>query len=258
MPPSEQFSAEAVISGVVFYSRTLSDKAKLLYGLLSAMTRPPKYYAFAHNETLARFLNCSTRSVQRYLDELTACGEVTIEGDQGGRKTVRKIRVARLQPFNHDTGVVVNHDTDVVVTNNSINNNIPNRGKKAPPEKVDKATIMEWFDLWAAKLEFEPEQTVALISDLHAFVENRAAKGKPILTINAAGRHAKRLMDISAEYADCRPEAMCYILGEAITRNWEKLYPIDDQRRPDFERWLRDSCGICRTEPDAPVQEGWN
>ena len=130
----EMFSASAEIVGPVFYSRELSDKAKLLYGLIWAMTKPPRYYAFAHNETFARFLNCSTRTVQRYLDELTNAGEIDVQSGQGGRKTIRKIFIARLQPFNHDKSVMVNHDKSVTVTNNSMNNNIPNRGKRKPPE----------------------------------------------------------------------------------------------------------------------------
>lgn len=257
--PAEMFSASAEIVGPVFYSRNLSDKAKLLFGLIWAMTKPPRYYAFAHNDTFARFLNCSGRSVQRYLDELRDAGEIEIEDCQGGRKTTRKIKAVRLQPLNHDTGDVVKHDTGDVVTNNCIINNNSVKGKRRqPPEAVSQEEICAWFDRWAADRNFDQEHTVALISDLHAFVENRAAKGKPILTINAAGRHAKKLLDLSADFPEYRAEAMCYILGEAITRNWEKLYPIDDNRKSDFERYLLDAWQIAFSGAEEPAEEGWN
>ena len=52
----ETFAAYIQIVGPVFYNRAFSDKTKLLYGLLAAMTQAPRYYAFAKNSTLMRFL----------------------------------------------------------------------------------------------------------------------------------------------------------------------------------------------------------
>ena len=252
----EMFSASAEIIGPVFYNRDISDRAKLLYGLIWAMTKPPKYYAFAHNETFQRFLGCSERSVQRCLAELIAAGEITVDDCTGGRKKIRKIKAVRLQPFNPDSCDGVNPDSCDGVTNNSIINNIPSRGRKRnPPEQVSKEELFDWLERWAVDLGYDRERTVALIGDLHAFAENRAAKGKPILTINAAGRRTKQLLDLSADYPETRIEAMRYILGEAISHNWEKLYPIDDRRKDDFARCLQDVCGIAPAAPEAGQEE---
>lgn len=248
----ESFSVCVEIVGPVFYNPKFSDKAKLLYGLIVAMSRAPKYYAYAHNDTMAKFLNCSERTLQRTLDELVKAGEIQIDDSQGGRKTIRKIRAVRFQPFNHDTGDVVNHDTDVVVTNNSINyiNSIKGKGKSTP---VSEQEIIDWLDRWATDLNEDQETTVKLIGDLHAFVECRKAKGKPILTINAAGRHAARLLAYSADYPDQRVAAMRYMLSESIEHNWEKIFPISDQKKEDFFRWLRDNYGVPDKTAEAPA-----
>ena len=77
-PPSpaerESFSAYINIVGPVFYNKQFSDKTKLLYGLLAAMTQAPRYYAFAKNSTLMRFLDCSERTLQRCISELEDAG----------------------------------------------------------------------------------------------------------------------------------------------------------------------------------------
>lgn len=257
----ETFSAVVDIAGPVFYNPALSDKAKLLYGLIVAMHRAPRYYAYAHNETMARFLSCSERTLQRTLDELVKAGEIEIEDGQGGRKTIRKIRAVRVQPFNHDIRVVVNHDTDDVAANNSIINNNSVKGKRRKaPEAVAESEILEWFNSWAARLEASPDDTVDLIRDLHAFVEIRKAKGKPILTINAAGRHAKKLLSYALDFPETQIPAMRYVLGESIEHNWEKLYPIDDRKRDDFARWLADNYGMTPTGCSAADEEatGWD
>ena len=66
-PPSkekETFAAYIQIVGPVFYNREFSDKTKLLYGLLAAMTQAPRYYAFAYNP---RKLQRDIHRQQRYL-----------------------------------------------------------------------------------------------------------------------------------------------------------------------------------------------
>lgn len=250
------FSASAEIVGPVFYSRQLSDKAKLLYGLIWAMTKPPKYYAFAHNETFARFLGCSERSVQRYLDELVTAGEITILDSQGGRKTVRKIQAARLCPFNHDTDVAVNHDTDVAVTNNSISNNKSLRINKRREAAKSQTEIIEWLDLWAARLEADADTTIKLIQDLHSFAEMRVNKGKPLLTIRAASLLTNRLIGLSKGH-EPHIQAMRYMLQACITNNWQSVVPIEGHWLEDFQRFLVQE-GVTTEETPAEVSEGWN
>ena len=83
----------------------------------------------------------------------------------------------------------------------------------------------------------------------------RKAKKKPILTVNAAGRHAKKLLDYSADFPEYRLAAMRYVLSQSLESNWEKLYPIT--KPDDFERWLHDNYGaqIGHTEPEVDYFE---
>ena len=71
---------------------------------------------------------------------------------------------------------------------------------------------------------------------------NLTAKKKPILTVNAAGRHAKKLLDYSADFPEYRLAAMRYVLSQSVESNWEKLYPIT--KPDDFNRWLHDNYGV--------------
>ena len=250
----ETFGSFITIVGPVFYSRSLSANAKLLYGLLSAMSQAPKYYAFAYNETMQTYLKCSERALQRYLKELSDAGEITIVDGQGGRKTLRKIYLTRVQPFNPDK--------NDGVTNIYSKNKQKEKGKGKAAADAD---AIEWLDAWATKQEWEhsadadPEAVIALIKDLHAFAENRAAKKKPILTVRAASLVTCRLI---AYTKDMRPQipAMRYILQESINHNWEKLYPIKDTQIDDYKDFLRREYGIEQVSgsEDRGGADGWD
>lgn len=230
--PKETFSAYIQIVGPVFYNREFSDKTKLLYGLLAAMTQAPKYYAYAKNSTLLRYLGCSERTLQRCLNDLEQAGELKIENGTGGR-TVRKIRLTRLQPAYPDTHDGVNPDThDGGNKNNKSKNN--KRGK-APSASRDE--IIQWFNLWVAKMELSAEDSVALCTDIHDFIENRESVGKPFNTIKAAARMGNRLKSLT----DNKPHPvalMRYLLNKSIMNNWPDIYGLKDSDIEDFNRFL--------------------
>ena len=125
---------------------------------------------------------------------------------------------------------------------NDCNNNKINNKARAPKEYLTDQGLFDWFDNWAVRLDADPEETTKLIGDLHAFAEMRKAKKKPILTVNAAGRHAKKLLDYSADFPEYRLAAMRYVLSQSVESNWEKLYPIT--KPDDFNRWLHDNYGV--------------
>lgn len=227
----ETFGAYVEITGPVFYSRSLSDKSKLLYGLLCAMTQAPRYYAYARNRTMTRFLDCSERTLQRCLAELEACGEIRIEGDRGG-KTLRKIFVSRLQPFYPDKN-----------DGGNINTQSKNKTTGKARAAASKEELLEWLDAWVAKLDIGADESVKLCRDLHSMVDNRAAKGKPYMTIEAVSRMTNRLLAYTAGM-DFPVARMRYIIGESIEHNWEKLYPIKDDMMDDFYAFLRSEYGI--------------
>ena len=246
LQPKETFGAYIQIVGPVFYNKNFSDKTKLLYGLLAAMTQAPRYYAFAKNSTLTRFLNCSERQLQRCLKDLEAAGELTIENGEGGR-TIRKIRLTRLQPLYPDKNDGVYPDKNVGGNKNNRKRN--SKGAAAPVATHDE--IIEWFNVWVAKQELSREDSVALLTDLHALVENREAIGKPFVTINGPIRMAGRLKTLTADSPHPVP-LMRYLLNRTIVNNWADVFPLEERDTEDFNRYLATEYGIGGTSAAAP------
>ena len=248
--PREQFSAWANIPARVLFDREISDRAKLLYGLISCMSNSYGF-AFAKNSTLMRYLGVEERSLQRTLKQLLDGGYIRIEDGAGGRGILRKIFTVEVCPYNPVRSDGVNPAKIDGVINNIGNNKKTNNKASAPKAYLTDKELSDWFDAWAVRLEADPEETTKLIGDLHAFAEMRRAKKKPILTVNAAGRHAKKLLDYSADYPEHRLAAMRYVLSQSVESNWEKLYPIT--KPDDFGRWLHDNYGvqIGHPEPEA-------
>lgn len=246
-PPKdrETFGAYIQIVGPVFYNRNFSDKTKLLYGLLAAMTQAPRYYAFAKNSTLMRFLDCSERTLQRCLGDLEGAGEITIENGTGGR-TVRRIRLTRLQPFNPDNNDGVNPDSND--GGNKNNRKRKNSGGKAPSKTQDE--IIQWFNLWVVDLNLPQDESVALCTDLHDFVESRQANGKPFNTIKAAARMGNRLKSLTKDAA--HPVAlMRYLLNRSIRNNYADVYSLKDSDTEDFASFLASEYGITASDSSA-------
>ena len=245
----ETFAAYIQIVGPVFYNRALSDKSKLLYGLLAAMTQAPRYYAFAKNSTLMRFLCCSERTLQRCLSELEAAGELTIENGTGGR-TLRKIRLTRLQPFNPDNCDGVNPDKND--GGNKNNRKRKSGGDKTPPASRDD--IVQWFNVWVAKQNLSERDSVALCTDLHDFVENRESIGKPFRTIKAAARMGNRLKSLS-EGTTYPVPLMRYLLNKSIINGWADVFELKETDTEDFHRFLASEYGITALGADASQTE---
>ena len=236
--PKETFGAYIQITGPVFYNKAFSDKTKLLYGLLAAMTQAPRYYAFAKNSTLMRFLDCSERTLQRCLSDLEKAGELTIENGDGGR-TLRKIYLTRLQPLYPDKNDGVTPDK-----NNGGNKN--NRKRKGVGAKAPAATqedIIQWFNVWVAKQELSLEDSTALCTDLRALVENREAIGKPFVTINGPIRMAGRLKTLTADSPHPVP-LMRYLISRTIINGWADVFPMEERDAEDFNRYLKTEYGI--------------
>ena len=244
--PKETFASYIQIPGPVFYNKAFSLQTKLLYGLLAAMTQSPRYYAFAKNSTLMRFLDCSERTVQRCLSELEAAGELTIENGTGGR-TLRKIRLTRLQPLYPDKNDGVNPDKN----GGGNKNNRKRNGKGAKAPAATQEELIQWFNVWVAKLELSQEDSVALCTDLHDFVENRAAIGKPFVTIKGPARMAGQLTRLTTDSPHPIP-LMRYLLNRSIVNGWADVFPLNERDAEDFNRYLATEYGICGTSGPEP------
>ena len=244
-PPKETFGAYIQITGPVFYNKAFSDKTKLLYGLLAAMTQAPRYYAFAKNSTLMRFLDCSERTLQRCLSDLEKAGELRIENGEGGR-TLRKIYLTRLQPGYPDKN-------DGVTPDKNDGGNKNNRKRKSVGARAPAATrdeVIQWFNRWVTEQELEEKDALALITDLHDFVENRETLGKPFNTLKAAARMGGRLKTLSKD-APYPVPLMRYLINIAVIRNWSDVFPLKPEDEADFNRFLVSEYGIAPDTADG-------
>ena len=234
----ETFASYIQIVGPVFYNRAFSDKTKLLYGLLAAMTQAPRYYAFAKNSTLMRYLDCSERTLQRCLNDLEKAGELVVENGAGGR-TIRKIRLTRLQPFNPDKNDGVTPDKN----DGGNKNNRKGSKKEGKAPAVSQEEIIDWFNCWVVKLELSQEDSLALCTDIRDFAENRASLGKPFNTVKAAARMGGRLRSLTKD-ADHPVAMMRYLLNKSIINSWADVYALGDGDLEDYRRFLASEYGI--------------
>lgn len=234
----ETFAAYIQIVGPVFYNKSLSDKAKLLYGLLAAMTQPPRYYAFARNRTLLKFLDCSERTLQRCLSDLEDAGELTVENGEGGRQ-LRKIRLTRLQPVypvTDDGGTPAKND-------GGIKNNRKRKKCRGKASAATQEEIIQWFNLWVAKQDLNEKDSTDLCTDLRDFAENRESMGKPFNTIKAAARMGNRLLTLS-EGEQNRVGMMRYLISKSIRNNWSDIFELKEKDTADYNRFLASEYGI--------------
>lgn len=75
----------AVIPAIVRYDNDVMDKAKILYGEISALSG--KYgYCFATNQYFANLYNISDRQVRRLLNSLSSKGYIIIDNESELRK----------------------------------------------------------------------------------------------------------------------------------------------------------------------------
>lgn len=190
MEYQEKFSAYVVIPAYILFDKELSDKAKLLYGLISSMCNH-KGYCWATNAVFMRYLGAgSTKTPERLLKELGNRGYIQILDGQGGRGVTRKIYLTNFLQINLDKNVAVNllanfsqanRDINVLVSpdknvaanpdknvgENNINNNNtpyspPKGGSKALKRKVDgtvqltpaqEDTFAMFWDAWPKKTD---------------------------------------------------------------------------------------------------------
>lgn len=141
MDNQEKFSAYVVIPAYILFDKELSDKAKLLYGLISSMCNH-KGYCWATNAVFMRYLSVeSTKTPQRLLRELRERGYIQVVDGQGGKADARQIYLTNFLPCTPDRNVQSTPDKNVPGTpdKNVLQNNINiNNTPYSPPKEGSK------------------------------------------------------------------------------------------------------------------------
>jgi hypothetical protein len=96
----------AIIPASVRYDKDLTDKAKLLYGEITALTNE-KGYCWATNQYFAELYGCHEKSVSRLISQLEKKGYIRTENAKNIFKKIRHIYLI---------------DSNITVTNESISN----------------------------------------------------------------------------------------------------------------------------------------
>lgn len=128
-----------VIPAPVRIDKLLSPTAKLLYGEIANKTTM-KGYCFASNEFFAELFNCSIRSIQVYLNELSDLKYIEINLIKSAEGTTREIYIgggmqnnSRPHAQNPASGGMKNtspRDAESCTYNNTITNNIEEGNNK--------------------------------------------------------------------------------------------------------------------------------
>lgn len=122
----------AIIPADVRYDVALSPNSKLLYGEITALSSSAGY-CWSGNLYFSELYAVSTRTIQRWLKELSAAGHIFVDVNES-RGNERKIYLTTKMPSGlrqkrhegHDNFVTTPHDNFVTNSNTSINSNTDN------------------------------------------------------------------------------------------------------------------------------------
>ena len=223
----------AVIPAQVRYDEALPDKAKLLYGEISALTNA-EGFCFASNDYFARLYGCTIGTVARQLGELEKAGYIVreLEKDKTGQVVRRKIRLAVSTSDAHPH---INFDNTPYqfcgeggIKNDKDNNTSNNITKKEKENKKEKEIFqpMPLFEDWIRRnfTDRPSEMKNRLYLALARFVENRVTLKKPMKSKAAVTALCNRLVKLT--YADT--ERMIELLDAATVNGWQSVYAGKD------------------------------
>lgn len=134
----------AIIPGNVRYDPELKDKAKLLYGEITALSNK-EGYCYASNNYFAELYGVSTRTIIRMINSLVNKGYLNrITVYKKGTKEVIQRKLYLVKNMSLPTDKIVTRGSEEIVTGNntSINNTSINK-KEIYKERLKKPTLEE-------------------------------------------------------------------------------------------------------------------
>lgn len=231
----------AVIPAQVRYDQDLPDKAKLLYGEISALSNA-EGACYAGNEYFARLYGCTIGTVARQLGALEKAGYIVreLEKDESGQVVRRRIQLTvstaeKLPLINFDKTPYqfcreggIKNDKGI----NSININTK-KEKEINKEKESRQAAFEpmpVFEDWIRRnfMNHPRERKNGLYLALERFVENRAALKKPMKSKAAVTALCNKLVKLT--YGDT--ERMVELLDTAVVNGWQSVYGGKDVPAP--------------------------
>jgi DNA-binding Lrp family transcriptional regulator len=126
-----------IITAPVLYSKELSDKSKILYGVISNLTKQ-KGYCYAHNSTLAEELGWSERTIQYSIKELEDAGFISREIEFIDKQVSgRKIYVLPQQHASPGPGSTLHGGHEAGFTHNIVTNEVIKKAYTRRSKTID-------------------------------------------------------------------------------------------------------------------------
>jgi len=227
-----------MLNAAVFDDPVLTDGAKLLYTLITSLTRRDGY-CYATNAYLAERIGKDTKSVQRLIKTLKQAGHLTVEVELDAEtRQVKSRKIWCLTgPNNAADPHLKNEDTphlkegtphlkNAVTSPQKCGVELDNKNiyipPKAPHEKKKRgelapADVMERADAYARYDD-------GLYAALLGFMESRAKLRKPIKTDRAMVLLLNKLDKLSRGSLNIK----IAMLDEATMKGWSPVYLHDD------------------------------
>lgn len=211
----------AVIPANVRYDENLKDKAKLLYGEITALANE-KGFCWASNSYFAELYKVTKETISRLIKNLADGGYITIELVYDGKEIIgRKIYIESSITIDKNINTPIDKNVNTsyqnnqdpidekVKDNNTINNNKKEKGKTEFDEVIN--SYAENQDLKNA---------------IYEFIKYRKSI-KATLTTLALKKNLNKLNNISSS-----DKEKIAILENSIMNGWKGLFPLSEAERP--------------------------
>ena len=217
----EQPNYYAIIPANVRYDKNLSDKAKLLYGEITTLTKK-EGFCWATNKYFAELYSTSERTISRILAELVQNGYIaTTESIK--KETVNGVdnfvKCRQICLVGIDKNVCEGVDKNVASNNTSNNNNIPpippKRGNARKAKQDD--SVLEILSAY----ECSDELRQALLD----FMEERKKKRKPV------SDRALKLLLRELDTLSSQEKEKIAIIEQSIMNGWQGIFPLDKRKQ---------------------------
>lgn len=151
----------SVIPWPVLHAANLSDKTKLVYGVISSLTRARdengevRGYCFASNATLAEIMGCGERTITRAVADLIDAGELVVE-HVGTAQNIgnRQRRIFTIETYARSiakTGETASFgDTGIVKSGETVFNRIDNKSPDTPKAPKGGESDVMFDRFWRA------------------------------------------------------------------------------------------------------------
>jgi len=229
--PREQFSAYVVIPARVFFDKSISDRARMLYGLISNMCNQ-RGFCWSKNATLAKFLGgASEETVRRLLKQLRDRGYIQVE-DSGGGAITRKIYLADSLPsYPHKNVGVPGQKCGGTPTNlwGLLNNDLINKENNTP--QTPQGVSPEIFDGL-------PEAGRAALASWLTYKEERREQYRP-MGLKSLITRTRKALDSYGEAAVVDTIERSMAAGyQGIAWDWAARYKPEESKEEDMSGWL--------------------